>query len=582
MSRFRVWAPNAKQAEVQAAGQRVAMTAEPEGWWVADVPTAGPGTDYGFRIDGSQLLPDPRSAWQPHGVHDLSRMVDHSEFPWTDQNWQAKPLSAGVLYELHIGTFTPAGTFEAAVGKLDFVVDLGVTHVEIMPVAAFPGRRGWGYDGVDLYAPQEGYGGPEGLKRLVNACHERRLGVILDVMYNHFGPAGNYLTRFGPYFTSKHMTPWGEAINFDGPASNHVRRFIIDNALMWLRDYHFDGLRLDAVHQILDNSAVHILEQMTKEVETLEAHLGRHFFLIGESDLNNPRLVWKREIGGYNLNSQWNEDFHHALHTVLTGERDGYYMDFGQIWQLAKTLEKAFAYDGRYSLFRQRNHGRPATGLPGECFIGCLQNHDQVGNRAAGERIGFLVNANRLKVGAALVITSPFVPMLFMGEEWAASSPFQYFTDHGDPDLARAVSEGRRKEFGAFGWKPEDVPDPQDPRTFERSKLRWDEINREPHASMLQWYKQLIRLRRTTPDLNDGEIGEVHAKYSEAGQWMCIERRSTTTVCNLRQQPQCVPVDHNRSLNILLTSDASVSITPEGIHMPPESVVILGPEPRRD
>lgn len=578
MNRFRVWAPNARQMEVEAAGRRVEMAGEQDGWWVADVPAAGPGTDYGFRIDGADLLPDPRSPWQPNGVTGLSRVVNHAAFPWTDRRWQAPPLASGVLYELHIGTFTPKGTFDSAIDKLDHLVDLGITHVEIMPVAAFPGRWGWGYDGVDLYAPHQPYGGPEGLKQLVNACHERGLGIILDVVYNHLGPSGNYAQRFGPYFTDRYTTPWGQAVNFDGPVSDNVRRFVIDNALMWLRDYHFDGLRLDAIQELMDNSAIHILEQMTKEVETLEAHLGRHLFLIGESDLNNPRLVWRRETGGYALSAQWNEDFHHSLQAVLSGETSGYYMDFGSISQLARTFEKAFAYDGCYSAYRRRMHGRPAVGLPGERFIGCLQNHDQVGNRAAGDRISSLVNINRLKVGAALLMASPFVPMLFMGEEWAASTPFQYFTDHEDPDLARAVSQGRRKEFAAFGWKPQDVPDPQDPQTFERSKLNWGELTQEPHTSILQWYKQLIRLRRGTPDLNNGRIGEVRARFDEAGKWMCIERGGTSILCNLADQPRHVPIDQNRNLHILLTSDASVSITPHGVRMPPDTVVILGPE----
>lgn len=579
MTRLQLWAPHARTVEVEAAGRRHAMAPREDGWWSAEIPRTVAGTDYGFRVDGSDPLPDPRSGWQPHGIHGLSRLVDHGAFPWTDPHWQARPLSAAMLYELHVGTFTPAGTFDSAIERLDHLVDLGVTHVEIMPVAQFPGRWGWGYDGVDLYAPNHAYGGPDGLKRLVNACHEKGLGAILDVVYNHLGPTGNYLSRFGPYFTSHHMTPWGEAVNFDLAHSDEVRRYFVDNALMWLRDYHFDGLRLDAVHQIMDNSAIHVLEQLSLEVEQLEAHLGRHLVLIGESDLNNPRLIWPREIGGYGLDAQWNEDFHHALHSVLADERSGYYVDFGPLSLLAKTLEQAFVYDGCYSTYRRRSHGRSAVGLPGEYFIAYLQNHDQVGNRARGERMAGLLKTNRLKVGAAIQMTAPFVPMLFMGDEWAASSPFQYFTDHEDPDLARAVSEGRRKEFAAFGWKPEDVPDPQDPATFQRSKLNWDEIAHEPHASVLRWYRQLIALRRTTRDLNDGRIGEVRATFDETMRWLRVERRSVTTLCNLGDRPQCVPIDQNRSINILLTSDPSVSITAGGVQMAPDSVVILGPEP---
>lgn len=577
MSVFRVWAPHAKQIEVELTGRRTSMAHENGGWWSVDLPAANAGADYGFRVDGSDLLPDPRSPWQPHGIHNPSRLVDHAAFPWTDQHWQARPLSAAVLYELHITSFTPTGTFEAAIERLDHLVDLGITHVEIMPVAQFGGRWGWGYDGVDLYAPQNSYGGPEGLKSLVNACHEKGLAVLLDVVYNHLGPAGNYLSRFGPYFTKRHTTPWGEAVNLDGPHSDEVRRFFIDNALMWLRDYHVDGLRIDAVHQLVDDSAIHLLEQMSNEVKSLEALLGKHLVLIGESDLNNPRLIWRREVGGYNLDAQWNEDFHHALHAVLTGETSGYYVDFGSVAQLAKTLEKAFAYDGCYSVYRKRVHGRSADGVAGESFIGYTQNHDQIGNRAAGERINAMITPNRVKIGAAIMLTAPFVPMLFMGQEWAASTPFLFFTDHEDPDLALSVSQGRRKEFAAFGWKPQDVPDPQDPATLERSKLNWDEIRRPAHADMLSWYKDLIRLRRSRQDLSDGAIAQVRARHDADSQWLCIERGEVTIACNLSRQQRCVPIRPNRSRNILLTSEPAVRLCSEGAQMGPDSVSIFGP-----
>lgn len=581
MSRFDVWAPGAGSVEVDTLGQRVAMVRGQGGWWSVQIPEAGPGSDYGFCVDGSPPLPDPRSPWQPHGPHGLSRTVDHGAFAWTDQHWQARPLAAGILYELHVGTFTPAGTFESAIERLDHLVDLGVTHVEIMPVAEFSGLWGWGYDGVDLWAPHHAYGGPEGLKKLVNACHERGLGVILDVVYNHLGPAGNYLSRFGPYFTSRHMTPWGEAVNLDGPDSDNVRDFFIDNAVMWLRDYHFDGLRLDAVHQIMDNSAIHFLEELTARIETLEAHLGRHLFLIAESDLNDPRIVWPRETGGYGLRAQWNEDFHHALHAVLTGETSGYYEDFGKLGHVAKALEKAFVYDGCYSTFRRRRFGRPASGLPGEFFVGYLQNHDQVGNRATGQRSSMLMSANRLKIGAALVMTAPFVPMLFMGEEWAASTPFQYFTNHEDPDLAHSVSEGRRREFGVFGWKPEDVPDPQDRASFERSKLDWEEIRREPHVSMLAWHKRLIQLRRSTPDLSDGRMGDVHASFDESARWLCVRRRSITIACNLADHAQCIPLPTTQTREVLLSSEPAIRVTSDHVELPAETVAILGPAGER-
>ena len=456
------------------------MTARADGWWTAEAVSAAPGTDYAFRLDGGPPLPDPRSVWQPQGVHGPSRVLDHGAFPWTDGRWQQGPLPSAVLYELHVGTFTPEGTFEAAIARLDHLVDLGITHVELMPVAEFPGSRGWGYDGVDLYAPHHAYGGPEGLKRLVNACHAKGFAVLLDVVYNHLGPAGNYLERFGPYFTARHQTPWGPAVNLDGPGSDEVRRFFCDNALMWLRDYHLDGLRLDAVHALVDTSAVSFLEQLAAEVHALEAHLGRHLVLIAESDLNDPRVVRPPELGGYGLGAQWSDDFHHALHTVLTGERDGYYADFGSLADLAKALTGTFVYDGRYSHFRGRRHGRPTAGLTGDHFLGYLQNHDQIGNRAQGERSSHLPNSGRLKIAAALVLTSPFIPLLFQGEEWGASTPFQYFTDHDDPELGRAVREGRRVEFAGFGWAPEAIPDPQDPATFARSKLDWQERARSP------------------------------------------------------------------------------------------------------
>ena len=379
------------------------------------------------------------------------------------------------IYELHVGTFSPEGTFDGAAARLDHLVDLGVDVVELLPVAQFPGRHGWGYDGVDLYAPHDPYGGPDGLKRLVDACHARGLAVVIDVVYNHLGPAGNYLAEFGPYFTDRYTTPWGTAVNLDGPDSDPVRDFVVGNALMWVRDYHADGLRLDAIHAIVDTSAVHILEELRAQVEALAAELGRQVFLIAESDLNDPKIVHRPELGGYGIDAQWSDDFHHALHAVLTGERTGYYADFGSLDHLAKSLRQAYVYDGGYSPHRRRRHGRSPAGLPPTRFLGYLQNHDQVGNRATGERSSMLLSTGLLKVAAAIVLLGPFVPMLFQGEEWAASTPFLYFTDHDDPELGEAVSEGRRREFAAFGWSPEQVPDPQAPETFEASVLRWDE-----------------------------------------------------------------------------------------------------------
>ncbi|HVW86004.1 MAG TPA: malto-oligosyltrehalose trehalohydrolase, partial [Bryobacteraceae bacterium] len=457
---FRVWAPRAERVVLRAARADWPMHRGDGGWWSSDI-AATPGMEYQFVVNGDPL-PDPRSPFQPHGVHGPSCTVDHSAFRWSDSGWRAPPLSSAIVYELHIGTFTPEGTFDSAISRLDHLVTLGITHIELMPVAEFSGKWGWGYDGVDLFAPHHAYGGPDGLKRLIDACHARGLAVLLDVIYNHLGPSGNYLDRFGPYFTNRHITPWGPAMNLDGPGCDEVRRFLCDNALMWLRDYHFDGLRLDAIHALLDTSALHLLEQLHMEVEQLESELGRNLVLIAESDLNDPRIVRRQEAGGYGIQAQWNDDFHHCLHTVLTGEQNGYYLDFGRIEQLACALQQAFVYVGQVSPFRERPHGRKPANIPGWRFLGYLQNHDQIGNRALGDRSSHLLSRGKLMIGAALVMTAPFVPMLFEGEEWGASTPFLYFTQHEEDWLVHAVSDGRRKEFAAFGWAFDEVPDPQE------------------------------------------------------------------------------------------------------------------------
>jgi maltooligosyltrehalose trehalohydrolase len=580
MTAFGVWAPNAKTVDVQVGGGLHPMTAGEHGWWFAEVAVAETHADYAFVLDGGEPLPDPRSPWQPRGIHGPSRLVDHESFRWTDRHWRAGPLSAAVIYELHVGTFTPQGTFTAAIDKLDYLAELGISHIELMPVAEFSGSRGWGYDGADLYAPHHAYGDPNDLKRLVDACHNRGLAVILDVVYNHLGPAGNYLARFGPYFTDRHATPWGEAINFDGPHSDGTRRFFCDNALMWLRDYHFDGLRLDAVHAIIDSSAIHFLEQLACEVAELEAQSGRHLILIAESDLNDPRVVRSREIGGYGIHAQWSDDFHHALHAVLTGERDGYYGDFGSLGDLAKALERVFVYDGRYSAFRGRTHGRPPAAILGHAFLGYLQNHDQIGNRAQGERSARLMNAGRLKIGAALVMMAPFIPMLFQGEEWGASSPFLYFTDHQDPQLGRAVTEGRRREFAAFSGHGAEVPDPQAPQTFERSKLIWSERDNQSHRELLDWQRRLIRLRREVAALADGRLDRVKVSFDESARWLVMRRGSVAVACNLAGAAQRVPCAIGGAAQILLTSDNNVRLVADGIELPPEAVAVIGPAPR--
>lgn len=572
---LRVWAPQAKRVELETQGSLRPMREEKNGWWVADdiLPA---GSDYKFRLDGEKSLPDPRSAFQPRGVHAASRIIDHGQFRWTDGQFQARPLASAIVYELHIGTFTSEGNFEAAIERLDHLVDLGVTHVEIMPVAEWDGPRGWGYDGVALYAPHAGYGGPEGLKRLVDACHARGLAAILDVVYNHLGPSGNYLPQYGPYFTDRHHTSWGSAVNFDGAGSDEVRQFVVDNVVMWLRDYHFDCLRLDAVDAIMDNSALHILEEIAQRVHHLQGELGRHLAIVAESDLNDPRIIRPREIGGYGIDAQWNDDFHHAVHAALTGETSGYYCSFGRLGDVAEALKRGYLYTGNYSPFRKRRHGRAADDLPGSRFVACIQNHDQVGNRAQGDRLGQLVSRGRQQIGAALLLTSPFVPMLFQGEEWAASSPFQYFTSFDDVELGRAVSAGRRNEFRAFGWKPESVPDPQDPATFERSKLRWEEIDREPHTGMLAWYRELIALRRRVPHLGNSRMDLVETRHDEDRRWLAIERGPITIVTNLDGAPQDVPLRGSRPRRVLLASDKRVETRADAVRLPAESVAILG------
>ena len=572
MTELAVWSPTATSVEAIVRGRTVSLTRAERGWWRTDT-TLEDGDDYTFSLDGGEARPDPRSPWQPEGVHGPSRHVDHTRFVWTDAHWRAPPHSSAVIYELHVGTFTPEGTFEAVIERLDHLVALGVTAIELMPVNQFDGGRGWGYDGVDLYAPHHAYGGPDNLKKLVDACHASGLAVILDVVYNHLGPSGNYLGEFGPYFTDRYRTPWGDAVNFDDAGSTEVRNFFTDSALMWLRDYHFDGLRVDAVHAMHDRSAVHFLEELTTRVRAYESQAQRSFWVIAESDLNDPRLVRSTEAGGWGMDAQWSDDFHHALHALLTGEHNGYYSDFGAVEQLATALTNAYVYAGGYSAFRERKHGRPTSGPPGARFLGYLQNHDQVGNRAAGDRSSLLASPELLKVGAALVLTSPFVPMLFMGEEWGASTPFLYFTDHG-ADLGRAVSEGRRREFEAFGWHPEDVADPQDERTFARSRLDWSEVQRGPHTELLNWHRALIALRASTPDLLDDDLGGVSVRYDEGGRWLVLERGAITVACNLGPKPAEVLLPASHRASVLLTSAHEPGADADAIRLPAESVTI--------
>jgi maltooligosyltrehalose trehalohydrolase len=567
---FRVWAPFATKVELDLDGARHDMVGD-GGWFEVEAP-AEPGADYGYSLDGGDVLPDPRSGWQPDGVHGLSRIPVPFE-GWTDGGWTAPPLEDWLLYEMHIGTFTNEGTFDAAIDRLPDLVKLGVTTIELMPVAEFSGEHGWGYDGVDLFAPHHAYGGPDALKRLVDAAHGLGLAVVLDVVYNHLGPAGNYLGRFGPYFTDHYSTPWGDAVNFDGRGSDEVRRFFIDNALMWFTDYHFDGLRLDAVHAILDLSATHFLEELASEVAQLNERAGRPLYLIAESDLGDPRIVTGQGFGGYGIDAQWNDDFHHALHAALTGERSGYYVDFGPVEDVAKAMRDAFVYDGRYSEFRGRRHGRPVPRTTGRHFLAYLQNHDQVGNRATGDRSSALLSPDLLKVGAALVLLAPYVPMLFQGEEWGASTPFRYFTSHPDTELGRAVSEGRKREFSAFGWDPDEVPDPQDPETFAASKLDRTEIDTEPHAELLDWHRRLIDLRRATGGLGTGTMGDTETSFDEEERWLVVARSGMTIVANLAGSAAEVPMEDDLG-RLLLCSSTEPSLSGDHLTIGPESVAV--------
>jgi maltooligosyltrehalose trehalohydrolase len=542
------------------------------GWWACSVEQADPGSDYAFSLDEGPSRPDPRSAFQPQGIHGPSRVVDHAAFAWGDAGWRGVPLAGSVLYECHVGTFSADGTFDGAIKHLGYLADLGVDAIELMPVAEFSGDRGWGYDGVDLFAPHHAYGGPDGLKRLIDAAHASGLGVVMDVVYNHLGPAGNYLPEFGPYFSARHRTNWGEAVNFDGPGSDEVRRFVIDNALMWLRDYHCDGLRLDAVHAIVDHSATHILEELAVEVAALAAHAGRPLFLVAESDLNDPRFVRSRDAGGYGLGAAWADEWHHALHATLTGDTSGYYADFGPLPLLAKALRQAWVYDGTYSRYRQRVFGRPVADLDGSQFVVATQNHDQVGNRAAGDRSSALMGDGRLRVAAALLLTSPFVPLLFQGEEWGAATPFQYFTGHQDPGLGAAVSQGRRGEFSAFGWDPADVPDPQDPATFERSRLDWAEIHSPRHTSLLAWYRRLIALRRQVPALTDPRLGRTETDCDCGAGWLVVRRGPVTVAANLGAAAWTFPAG---PAGLLAVSDPRIELAGQGLVLPPDTVAIL-------
>lgn len=577
--RFEVWAPEAGRVSLHCAGATRALERDPEraGWWTGDAD-AQDGTRYGFAVDDGPVRPDPRSRRQPDGPDGLSAVVDQERYAWRTE-WTGRPLPGAVLYELHVGTYTREGTLDAAAERLGHLAELGVTHIELMPLCPFPGRHGWGYEGVSLWAVHEPYGGPEALKRFVDRAHERGLGVVLDVVHNHLGPSGNYLPVFGPYFTQTHQTPWGAAVNLDAPGSDEVRAYLVGSALAWLRDYRLDGLRLDAVHTLRDTRAVHFLEALSTAVDALCDDLGRPLFLIAESDLNDPRVVTARAEGGLGLHAQWNDDFHHALHTALTDEAQGYYADFARtpLTALAKTLTSGFFHDGTYSAFRGRGHGRPLdrTRVSAHRLLGYSQTHDQIGNRALGDRLSASLSPGLLACAATLTLTAPFTPMLFMGEEWAAGTPWQFFTDHTDPELAEAVRRGRRREFGAHGWAEEDVPDPQDPATRDRSCLDWSEPEKAPHARVLAWYRELIALRRRRPDLSDPDLAAVKVAHDDQARWLALRRGDVRVAVNLGQEAATIPLGL-RHARVLAAWEPVRAPDADGLlSVPGESCVVL-------
>ena len=556
---FVVWAPlpdsvTLKIKRVGAAEpSEIAMERDDEGWWHPAEPLPDGldpegGTeefDYGFVLDGSDtVLPDPRSRRQPDGVHGWSRTYDPDTFTWTDQVWNGRQLAGGIIYELHVGTFTPEGTFAAAAERLDHLVALGVDFVELMPVNAFNGTHNWGYDGVLWYAVHEPYGGPQGYQAFVDACHAAGLGVIQDVVYNHLGPSGNYLPQYGPYLNSGGTNTWGESPNLDGEDSDEVRRYIIDCALMFLTDYHVDGLRLDAVHALHDTRATHLLEEMAVDVDARSTFLGRPLPLIAESDLNDPRLISPRPAGGYGLDAQWSDDFHHALYVSLTGDTSGYYADFDSLEALAKVFEAGFFHDGTKSSFRGRGHGHPIDTYRTQTWrlVVCSDNHDQIGNRAAGERLSTKLNRRQLAIAAMITLLSPFTPMIFMGEEWGAATPWCFFSSHPEPDLAELVRSGRLEEFAQMDWDTSAVPDPQDPNTFEISKLDWSELERPDHAEQLELTTRLIEIRHTYPDFTDPRFDQGHATSDDEDGWVLIERGKVIMAVNFHDHPTEVEV----------------------------------------
>lgn len=575
---FDVWAPRAAALKLSVADGTVPMHQTDGGWWTPSEPTPDPtegDIDYGYLIDDSDVpRPDPRSRRQPAGVHQRSRTHRPEAFSWSDDTWRGRQLAGAVIYELHVGTFTPEGTFDAALERLDHLLSIGVDLVELMPVNAVNGTHNWGYDGVLWSAVHEPYGGPTGYQRFVDGCHAAGLGVIQDVVYNHLGPSGNYLPLYGPYLKQGRNT-WGDLVNLDGDDSAEVRRLILDNVLMWFDDFHVDGLRLDAVHALHDGSPTHLLEEMAIEVAALSAHLGRPLTLVAESDLNDPRLITPREAGGYGLDAQWSDDFHHAVHVALTRETTGYYADFEPLSALAKVIEKGFFHDGTFSSFRDRDHGVPidTAAMPTWRLVVCSQNHDQIGNRAVGDRITEHLDDDQLACAALLTLAGPFTPMLFQGEEWAARTPFQFFTSHPEPDLGKATAEGRIAEFERMGWDPDVVPDPQDPATFQRSKLDWSELEEPRGARMLQVYRDLARLRRELPELTDPAFERNRCTVDEAARVLTVHRGGVVVVVNFGDGDATVEV--GAGADLLFETESAVDLAGEGVTLPPHAGALV-------
>jgi maltooligosyltrehalose trehalohydrolase len=572
---FKVWAPNLTNlsvrilAEQSAKPRTLTMTPLDGSEFTAVVPDAGPGTDYFYLVDGDWERPDPVSRWQARGVHGPSRVVDPASFQWSDQSWSGIPLTDFIIYELHPGTFTHEGTFESAISRLPYLRDLGITALEIMPVAEFPGNRNWGYDGASLYAPQSSYGGPGGLKKLVDACHQRGLAVVLDVVYNHLGPEGNYLPVFAPCFTDAYRTPWGRAINFDGPESGGIRRFFIDNALYWLTEYNIDALRLDAIHGMYDLGARHVLDELSEAFQNQARQLKRQAWLIAESDLEDVRIINPRAQGGYALDALWHDDFHHALYTLLTPHREGFLMDFGAIADLAKSIRDGFVFDGKYSRHRRRHHGSSSQDRPGEQFVGFIQNHDQIANTSRGKRLGCLVSTGQQKMAAVLTMCSPFVPLLFMGEEYGETAPFFYFTNFEDHHLATAVSEGRKRELGSH-YSESDFADPQAVSTFELCRMDWAKTEISPHGEILRLYRDLMALRKQNPSLGNCRKDLAEIEFDEQKRWLVLKRSDPTgsralLVFNFAAEAQPIPVadTFNTWRRVLWTGDEAYGGNPE-------------------